>query len=458
MKNIKKCIIILILFIIILAITILVLLKNVNSNNDKANEIQEEGFEFSTEIDNKYRLISSHNDYFRISKIINIYYNFVAELNGEIEDYMILGTEEEYDEEPMDQEQYKKEQKEQTKKALLGMLGSEYINEFDITLENIEDIVKEYYCDDFIIGDVYYSQINTNVEIYFVNVDQFSKNNTKPSYFVIILDTQNNTFYLYLDEYIKAHNLDKYQINEEVKIDITSIDDRIYNKTNYTSVGSNEITQEYFKKYKKMLENNKEKLFNYLNEEYKAKKFATIQEFNEYISKNEDYLKKSNIVKYNKQVSGNVVQYIAEDNNGKYIIFQETSPMQYTVILDTYTIDLPEFTEKYNSATDENKVLMNIQRVFDAINDGDYKYAYNKLDPTFRTNNFKTLADFENYVKKNFFSENKLASGKVEKQSDIYLYDIIISDASGKNINNVNKTFVMQLKEGTDFVMSFNVK
>ena len=39
--------------------------------------------------------------------------------------------------------------------------------------------------------------------------------------------------------------------------------------------------------------------------------------------------------------------------------------------LDTYTIDLPEFVSKYNISSNEDKVLMNIQKVFDSINDKD---------------------------------------------------------------------------------------
>ena len=64
---------------------------------------------------------------------------------------------------------------------------------------------------------------------------------------------------------------------------------------------------------------------------------------------------------------------------------------KYSVVLDTYTIDLPEFIEKYNSANEKTKVGLNIQKVFDAINNEDYEYVYNKLDNTFKQTNFKTV-------------------------------------------------------------------
>ena len=54
----------------------------------------------------------------------------------------------------------------------------------------------------------------------------------------------------------------------------------------------------------------------------------------------------------------------------------ESNITNYEVVLDTYTIDLPEFLEKYNKNSDEIKCGMNIQKLFDAINDEDYSYVY----------------------------------------------------------------------------------
>ena len=36
--------------------------------------------------------------------------------------------------------------------------------------------------------------------------------------------------------------------------------------------------------------------------------------------------------------------------------------MKYTVILDTYTIDLPEYIEKYNKANDQQKTAYCINK------------------------------------------------------------------------------------------------
>lgn len=454
MKNIKKYIILVIIFILILIVSLIFILAQY-SNNQRP---MEEGFEFSNEINNKYSKISSRSDYFRVKEIIKSYYQYIAKINGKVEqiiEYEVEG--EEYTTESINQEEYKKQQSDNAKKVLYNMLGKEYIREFDITIENIEQKLQKYNAEDFLIDDMYYSELTLDTTAYFIKGSQIKENNLQDFHFMVVINGKNDAFSIYLDEYIQQHNLNNYQENDTVDIKVNEVENNIYNNTKFQSIQDSQIAKELFDDYKKMLKYNDIKLFEILNQEYKIKKFENLESFKQYISVNKEKLQNGNVVEYVKTNKGNYTQYTCIDQNGKYYIFQETAPMQYTIILDTYTIDLPEFTNQYNNAKDETKVLMNIQRVFDAINDGDYKYAYNKLDATFRSNNFKTQADFENYVKQNFFAKNKLASGKTEKQGDIYLYDITISDATGKNTKTITKKFVMQLKEGTDFVMSFGV-
>lgn len=130
--------------------------------------------------------------------------------------------------------------------------------------------------------------------------------------------------------------------------------------------------------------------------------------------------------------------------------------MDFKMILDTYTIDLPQFIEKYNQANDETKVALNLQKVFEAINDEDYNYVYNKLDDTFKQNNFPTLESFEEYVKNNFYSKNTITKANYTMENDMYVYGLNISNADNEN-EFITKEFIVKLEEETDFVMSFNI-
>ena len=156
---------------------------------------------------------------------------------------------------------------------------------------------------------------------------------------------------------------------------------------------------------------------------------------------------------YNKKEVNGKTEYICLDEKGKYYIFTKDNIVNYNVILDTYTIDLPEFLEKYNSNKGEIKVGLNLQKIFDAIKNEDYKFVYNKLDETFRKNNFKTEEDFVKYAEQNFANcEFKYSS--CEKTNTLYVAKVKITKNNGET---KAKEFIMKLQEGTDFVMSFNV-
>jgi len=133
-------------------------------------------------------------------------------------------------------------------------------------------------------------------------------------------------------------------------------------------------------------------MYELLDKEYKQAKFSNVENFKKYIETNKTEIIGINPQRY--QVTdgtNNTKQYVIIDQNGHYYIIREKGVLDYSVILDTYTIDLPEFTAKYNNSTDEQKVLLNIQKCFEAINQQDYKYVYNKLDETFRNNNFGSI-------------------------------------------------------------------
>lgn len=230
-----------------------------------------------------------------------------------------------------------------------------------------------------------------------------------------------------------------------------------YNQYVTKVIGDQDMVNIYFNDYRYYLIYHTEEAYNLLNEEYREKKFGNLETFQAYVNQNMDQIFNSSVDSFTVSNWDDGKQYVITDKDGKYYIFQESVVMDYSVILDTYTIDLPEFIEEYNNSTEEEKVLLNLQKVFEAINQQDYAYVYEKLDETFKANNFATLEEFTNYVQENFFSQNSVSASNPESQGNIYLYEITISDATGENTNTITKTFVMQLQEGTDFVMSFSV-
>lgn len=419
MNKIQKLMIICIAVIVIIAIILVVLLKSIKDENDLDNTYTE-----IEEIEEKkgINIVEDYNEYYSVLNSITGYYMGIGQKDNQ---------------------------------KVYDRLDKDYITENGISIENVLEKVQKVTTENpyYSINQMY-KESSKNIGTYYVwgqfKQDMFEKGYTD-TYFIVYVDNYNAT---YAVEPIEKQTYEKV-VKEGKNIENKEIKKNNNNAYNSIVVNEQTITTQLLYNYKSLTQDDVEMAFEKLDKEYRRIKFSdNINEYKQYI--NSSNIKYIMLSKYQKQVVDDYTQYTCIDQKGNYYIFRETSPMQYTVILDTYTIDLPEFTSEYAKASDNEKVLMNVQRVFDAINDGDYKYAYSKLDTTFKNNNFRTLESFTTYMQQNFFNKNKVISGKTEKQNDIYISTITINNENDAT-KKVDKSFVMQLKEGTDFVMSFNV-
>lgn len=449
-----KRIILLIAIICILLISIICILIFIQKNQDqeiKDEETVEGAYDFESD---KINVVQSRSDYYIVQKCVEMYYRYMLSDNTE-ENLKKLSSliDEECTEKP---EEIKK--------------GLPYNNYNQIKID---------------INKMYVNRININISMYLVygNIIDTTKNTTSNFAVGVKLDSNNNTFSILTYKYLQEKgllNIDESKVVQLKQID--KIENKEYNIFKKVYITEEEYVKYIFETFINRMLYNIEEAYSNLDSTYSNKRFENLQNFKKYAESNKDlYLSFNNskqygdfndmydymeylythktleLSSYQVKKYDDYTQYVCIDQNNNYYIFREKSIMQYTVILDTYTIDLPEFTEKYESAKDEEKVLLNIQKCFEAINNKDYNYVYNKLDQTFKNNNFKTLADFEKYMKDNTFDSNTVSSSNGKVQGNTYMYDITIKDSSGKDTNTIKKTFVMQLKEGTDFVMSFGV-
>ena len=459
----KKGIIALVVLSILVGVILIILLMQKDkiegkfeTNNPDVNEIENPSTE---EVLHQLKMVSTRSEFLLVENCVKTFYkNYVA--------FNSSGNEPE---------------------RVYNLLDNEYIQAFHITQEGLRGKFGDNEAIEVDITKMYGMSVENNNNIYFIyGYLRDSKTAQIMNLEIgIKIDNSNKTFAIMPYEYLQKKNYlnitEKSQIGE---IKIEKIENKTYNKCQdeyqdeeayvtklfetyvnralyHTELAYESLNIQYSQKrfgdlqsYKDFVESHKELYLSYnMQNAKKPEEFSNMQEYLLYL----DNFQEAKLKSYKATKEVGYTQYVCIDNQDNYYIFQETAPMDYKVILDTYTIDLPEFTEKYNNSTDEQKVLLNIQKFFEAINQQDYQFAYNKLDQTFKNTNFRTLAEFETYVQKNFFSKNKLATGNAQKQGDLYLYDITISDATGKDTNAKKKNFVMQLKEGTDFVMSFGI-
>lgn len=303
----------------------------------------------------------------------------------------------------------------------------------------------------------------------------------KMYYAIITTDAVNQTFLISGIEEEEYSKLSEGYCDSKY-MEYSNIEESRYNKYEKVLIDNELTIQNYFGEYIYFCTYDQEKAYNMLDESYRENRFGDLKTFKQYINKNIDiyksYNKKANkkyedvndMNEYLMYLASNknlelksyqiierneYTQYIAIDNFENYYIIREKSPLDYSIILDTYSIDLPEFIEKYESATVQEKVALNLEKVIEAINEQDYKYVYNKLNETFKKNNFDTLEKFEKYMKKNFYEENEASYLRFNEISGTYTYSVKIKDAESKKYKT--KNFVMKLGEGTEFEMSFGI-
>lgn len=448
MKLKKIIIILIVVLIILLGIVALLLVYNKNFSEKyqatPPTEIPE------VEIDSKLKRVSIRNNFYVVKNCINKFYtNYAGIYELETDNYII-------DEEA--KASIEDEQK-QNAEIIYNMLDPQYIEFKGITKDNILTKLQKMNTSIINITNMYVSEKTTNIAIYIAQGTLREKQTGKVTTFQIMLkvDSFNRTFTIFLQDYINATYKD-LKLGNDLEIEFTkNIEKNTNNTYDFKNISDEEYAIELFNQYKEEIIYSPELVYNNLDAEYKNKRFESLEKFKEYARNNVRKNVIMQIKQYQKIAKEDSTQYVCIDQNGNNYIFKETDTMKYTLILDTYTLELPEFKEKYMAAEENEKVLYNIQKVFEAINSGDYKYVYNKLDNTFKANYFKTQADFENYIKQRLYTNNKASYGDYQKNGEVYVYNIQITDGDKVNKNIITKKIVMQLKEGTDFVMSFNV-
>lgn len=451
MKQIKKYIIISICIIAILIIAIII--TNIlgeflnNSNSEKVDN----NIEKIEEID--ISVVKDISEYATIERIVNTYNSAINQLDANLDAMMVK------QQDNNEREKIKNQYHETGKKTLENILEKKYVSK-----NNWENELLIYSNNKFYIKEMKKANVN-NINVYLIVITYGEENNTE---IIVFDDIYNNTFSVLPSEYLSNKNIDEnnlIKIIEELNIEEISKND--YNAITKFELTDEQICIKYYYDYLNILRNDVDKLYSILDNEYREKRFGSLEDFKQYVDANKDSLNNSTLSKYQVKNRDGYTEYMCVDEDGKYYIFNATAAMQYTLLLDTYTTDLPEFTEKYNKASEQEKVALNINKVITALNAQDYKYIYSKLADSFKNNYFKDEESLKEYLVNNLFDKNIVEFEEFAREGTLYTYKIkltkIISEDEkekyyGKNAPMEYVNVVMQLNEGTDFVMSFSIE
>ena len=445
MSKIKK--IIIILLIIVIALSIIILSIMYFNRGEVIYEIDEVGADEELyNFDTSLQYVTVRNDYYAVQTCVQKFYSYYAAIFEDENNYYEA-------DEVEDSEKLKAENEE----AVYNMLDTEYRNYKNITKSNISKKIDKFNESIININQMYVSKKNVNVSVYIVQGRLREVQSGDISDFTLMLkiDALNKTFSVYLEDYINDNYKD-LKLGNDINLEVPeSIDKNDTNIYDYSIITDETYVTDLLEKYKEEILFDIESAYNHLDEEYKQNRFDNFNDFQKFA---EDNIRKNisiEVAKYKKTNYDNYTEYVCVDQNGNYYIFNEASTMNYKLILDIYTTNLPDFIEKYDKGDSQIKVGMNIEKVINAINEKDYKYFYNKLDDTFKNNNFGSLNTFSEFIENNFFDNNKINYKEFNNTNGIYTYTIDIIDTN--NTENVKKyIIIMKLLDNRDFTMSFS--
>ena len=306
-------------------------------------------------------------------------------------------------------------------------------------------------------------------EVYYLKIEQIYKieriNDT--TYFVeTTLDDKNVYFVINVDYITKSYNIRKsteteYKNAKENNVDtkyLQSIEIKSngYNKIEDKDLSNEQVMSKYFYNYLHLELTKPEVAFTILEKGYKSQKFGNdINKYKKYIENNKEKLSDTAIVESSVKASDNSTQYTIVDTYGKTYIIKEYKYTDYTIEIQEDNKENEEYLNKYLALSPTEKVEENIKRVYQLIDDKEYESVYNLLDSQFKSSNFATLEQFENYAKETFFEYNVLGKITIQEQGQNYVINVPYKDGYSSVAEKREKNFVMRLQENTDFILSF---
>lgn len=448
MDKIRKIIIFMIIILVIFSLIVLIAIKRINKENN-VNTV------------NENETLPIEETSIGAVKEINQFYTVEICMKKYIS-YTNLDVKTRYNElnQPSLAATYNINTEDEKKQAIINLLDKDFIDDKGISVKNLSENI-DYSAEDMDFEAIKINKLEdkkASVEGYAVygKLKNLSTNNQdiKYRYYIVKIDKNNNTFCIYPVNNEKYKNIDEITVKNNTE----EIAKNTINTFIYSDINESEMATKYFENYKENMLDNYEYAYELLDKKYREKRFGSIEGYKKYIDENIKVLKGINIRNYLVNNYGDYKEYVCKDQHDNVYIFKETAIMQYTCMLDTYTIPTTKFKETYNSSDDQYKIQMNIDKFFQMINRQDYKTSYSCLAESYKNNYFKTEEEFAEYVKENFFTYNKVSYEKCEqKGSGLYVFEIELSDLTEENTDTKKVTIIMQLNDNLDFEMSFSM-
>lgn len=347
-------------------------------------------------------------------------------------------------------------------KQVMGVLSNTYINEYKITEENvfyntdIKQISNSKVYLTYSTEEIIESEQDNYIVAYLVS-SQYKMSNSSEytsTKTLVILDKHKGKYEIYPYQYINNNNLNKLKAGDKLDLKISSISEDAQ-KFSYQEKTDKDLVNELFDSWQNFILFDKEKAYNKLNSEFKNKKYNSLQSFQSYLN-NLGYIPRIN--EYRTYSTKDYTDYICTDQYNNYYIFrQQGGIMRYTVFLDNYTVELDTFKQNYEKADEETKIIINLGKFKQMLNTKDYNAIYNKLNATFKQNNYNNVSKLAQYLKNNAYAVNTITLDNYNQNNDYYVCECSLINQKNTN-EQKNMTIIIKLIDSNNFEMSFNIQ
>lgn len=449
MKKLKILTIFFSIIILILTICIVILKANGKNNNSNDNNtlyenqiISDEELEAESRQgitgETKDEPIINESDYITLVKCID---SFLNKINRNSSIYF-------------GREGQRTSTDEEINNGILKLLSEDYINKNNITTNNIKNYIYNINKSSmFIPREIikYYESEQVNSFVINGLVEDKDYNPIMEISLILNIDTKNVTYSI---EILNT----KQNLNTIKPKQIKEIEIKSSNEFKYMQLTDENIIQTIRDVYIGTVIGYPEIFYNnYLAEDYKKAKFSNITEFKNYVSRNAERIKNTVIIKYSKNENDQETVYVLEDEYENNYIVKYKSINSYKMYLDTYTIPLNEIKENYQKGNDIEKININIINFKQMLNTKDYNSLYNKLDSTFKSNNFKNVKILEEYLEKNIYRINNININEKSQQDNYYVCLCTLINQED-NSQTKNLTIMIKLLDDDNYSISFNIR
>lgn len=231
--------------------------------------------------------------------------------------------------------EYCKEYRDTAPKAIYELLDDDYINYYELNEKNFIKNLDIVDSNSLYIDSVYKLKQKRNLSLYLIKATQLYRNSDETKTFNVILklDRKNNTFSIFLNDYINDNNYTNLNLGEKVKISLKNIKEKTNNTFDSSEKQIYDNVQDIFSSYQSICIFYKKYAYTKLSAESKDEEFTDYEIFNSYINSKFKDIITMKLLYYEKMENGEEIEYKIYDDKNINFSFKVTSYITYDVII-----------------------------------------------------------------------------------------------------------------------------